>query len=154
MTPLQRLAELGIDVGEPLRPKGSYVGVRCFEHTAWVSGCTGRSADRGPLLGIVGVDLTIEQARAEAARAAVNLLAALESEIGLDQVAAVLHLRGYVRADPNFTDHPAVIDGASQLLTDVFGTAIGRHARTAVGAPSLPGGASVELEAVIGVRSQ
>lgn len=152
MRPIERLAERSIDLGEPLAPKGSYVGVRVFDRTAWVSGCTGRSPEHGPLAGVVGGTLTLQQARDEAERAAVNLLTAVEHAVGLDAVAAVLHLRGFVRATDDFADHPAVLDAASALLVDTFGPERGVHARTAIGVNSLPGNASVELDAVIALR--
>ena len=146
--PIERLAARGIEAPEPVRPKGSYVAVREFQGTAWVSGCTGRSTAAGPLVGVVGDSLTLRQAREEAERAAINLVVALESAVGLDRVAAVLHLRGFIRATTDFGDHPQVLDTASALLADTFGPEIGVHARTAIGVSSLPGQASVELEAV------
>lgn len=146
--PIERLAARGIEVPEPVRPKGSYVPVREFEGTVWVSGCTGRSTTAGPLTGVVGETLTLQQAREEAERAAINLVVALESTVGLDRVAAVLHLRGFVRASPDFGEHPQVLDSASALIADTFGPEVGLHARTALGVSSLPGRASVELEGV------
>lgn len=152
MRPIERLNRRSIVLGDPVEPKGAYVGVRVFDRTAWVSGCTGRSRDRGPLTGVVGGSVTLEQARAEAERATVNLLTALEHRVGLDAVAAVLQLRGFVRATDEFADHPAVLDAASALLVDTFGPECGPHARTAIGVNSLPGNASVELDAVIALR--
>jgi enamine deaminase RidA (YjgF/YER057c/UK114 family) len=81
-----------------------------------------------------------------------NLLAAVEATAGLDAVRSLVHLRGYVRGTTEFDAHPAVIDGASQLMIDVFGSGRGAHARTAVGVASLPGGACVELELVADVE--
>lgn len=150
--PIERLAARGIEVPEPVRPKGSYVAVRELGGTAWVSGCTGRSTTAGPLVGVVGETLTLGQAREEAERAAINLVVALESAVGLDRVAAVLHLRGFVRASPDFGEHPLVLDAASALIADTFGPEVGLHARTALGVSSLPGQASVELEAVVALR--
>ncbi|WP_029138874.1 RidA family protein [Nakamurella lactea] len=152
MRPIERLALRSIVLPEPLRPKGSYVPVRIFQGTAWVSGCTGRSREHGPLAGVVGATLDVEAARQEAERAAINLLAALEHGVGLDAVAAVVQVRGFVRAADDFADHPAVLDAASNLLLDTFGPEIGTHARTVVGVSSLPGNASVELDAVIALR--
>jgi enamine deaminase RidA (YjgF/YER057c/UK114 family) len=102
-------------------------------------------------VGVVGDDVTVEQARSQARFAALNLIAAIDEAVGLHAVTAIVHLRGYVRATPDFDAHPAVIDGASELLLDVFGEDCGAHARTAIGVASLPGGACVELELVAGV---
>lgn len=103
-------------------------------------------------MGVVGDDVTLEQARAQARYAALNLIAAIDAAVGLQAVTALVHLRGYVRARPDFDAHPAVIDGASEFLIEVFGEDCGAHARTAIGVASLPGGACVELELVAGVR--
>ena len=79
--------------------------------------------------------------------------AAIEAEVGLDTVGAVVALRGYVRAATEFDAHPAVVDGASQVLLTAFGAHIGAHARTAIGVASLPGGACVELDLVVSVAT-
>ena len=150
--PIDRLAARGVEVPEPVPPKGAYLAVRQFGGTAWVSGCTGRSTTAGPLAGVVGDTLSLEQAREEAERAATNLVVAVENSVGLDAVAAVLHLRGFVRATPDFGAHPKVLDAASALLADIFGPEVGVHARTALGVHSLPGQACVELEAVLALR--
>jgi enamine deaminase RidA (YjgF/YER057c/UK114 family) len=96
------------------------------------------------------VDVDVESARESARLAAVNLLGVVEEAVGLDAVSLV-HLRGYVRAHEGFTDHPQVVDAASELLDEAFSDGTG-HARAAVGVSSLPGGAVVELEAVFEVR--
>lgn len=102
--------------------------------------------------GVVGADVSVEDAIAQARLAALNLLSVIDGAVGLDAVTALVHLRGYVRAVPEFDAHPGVIDGASTLLLDVFGDECGAHARTAIGVASLPGGACVELELVVSVR--
>jgi enamine deaminase RidA (YjgF/YER057c/UK114 family) len=99
----------------------------------------------------VGADVAVPDAAAQARLAALNLIGAIEGAVGLDAVSAVVHLRGYVRAVPDFDAHPIVIDGASRLLLEVFGDERGAHARTAIGVASLPGGACVELELVVSV---
>ena len=104
-------------------------------------------------VGIVGDDVTVEQARDQARVAGLNLIAAIDAAVGLDAVTAVLHLRGYVRGVSTLADHPAVIDGASSLILAVFGAEVGAHARTAIGVASLPGGACVELDLVAAVGS-
>ena len=142
-----RLVRLGYALPAPLSAKGRYVRARRWQGTLWVSGHTGRGPEGLRVTGTVGDDVTIEQAQEEARRAAVNLLAAVDGAIGLAEVKALLHLRGFVRAVPGFGDHTVVVDAASALLCEALGE-IGEHARTAIGVASLPGGAAVELEAV------
>ncbi|CAN5403195.1 RidA family protein [soil metagenome] len=148
MTPYERLAQLGLELPEPAAPKGAYFPSRRCGNQIWVSGTTSRRGTDPGVLGVVGDDVTIEQAQEAAGTAALNLLAAIEAAVGLGAVTSLLHLRGYVRATTDFGSHPAVIDGASRLLLGVFGDQLGAHARTAVGVASLPGGACVELELV------
>jgi enamine deaminase RidA (YjgF/YER057c/UK114 family) len=116
-----------------------------------VSGATARRPDRAALSGVVGADVSIEEARDQARLAALNLIGAIDAAVGVDNVTALVHLRGYVRATGDFDGHPTVIDGASRLLLEVFGERCGAHARTAIGVASLPGGACVELELVAAV---
>jgi enamine deaminase RidA (YjgF/YER057c/UK114 family) len=153
VTPLERLGHLGIELPAPARALGVYTPVRVEGRQAWVSGHTARQPGGGRVTGVVGDDVDVATARDEARTAAINLLAALESTVGLDAVAGVLHLRGYIRAVSGFTEHPRVLDGASGVLHEVF-EADGAHARTAVGVASLPGGACVEVEAVFTLREE
>lgn len=136
--------------------KGAYASTRAEGGQLWVSGHTGRGPDGLRLTGVVGDDVSLEQAQLDARHAAVNLLAAIDGSPhlphGLGNVDAVLHLRVYVRAATDFGEHPAVADGASTLLAEVLGER-GVHARTAIGVASLPGGAPVELEAVLAYSS-
>ncbi len=147
--PHDRLARLGIALPPPAAPKGAYFPSRRCGDQLWVSGTTGRLGSTPALRGVVGADVTVEQAQDQARTAALNLLAAVDAAVGLDAVVAMVHLRGYVRATTDFDAHPTVVDGASTLLLDVFGDQVGAHARTAVGVASLPGGACVELELVV-----
>ncbi|MGV0742095.1 RidA family protein [Mycolicibacterium sp. XJ870] len=148
MTPRDRLAALGFEVPAPAAPKGAYFPSRRSGDQLWISGTTARRPEDPGAVGVVGDDVTVDQAQTQARFAALNLVAALDAAVGLEAVTALLHVRGYVRAVPDFDAHPAVIDGASKLLIEVFGEAIGAHARTAIGVASLPGGACVELELV------
>lgn len=154
MTPRQRLAALGFDVPPPAAPKGAYFPSRRCGDQLWISGATARRAESPALRGVVGADVTLEQAVEQARLAAVNLLGAIEGAVGLDAVTALVQLRGYVRATGEFDAHPAVIDGASRLLLEVFGEECGAHARTAIGVASLPGGACVELDLVAGLAGR
>ncbi|EKT77306.1 translation initiation inhibitor [Rhodococcus opacus M213] len=151
MTPGQRLAKMGLAIPAPAPPKGAYFPSRIHRGELWVSGCTARAGNDPALRGVVGEDVSIDDAQYQAERAALNLLGAIEAAVGLDSVTALLHLRGYVRAVPDFDRHPVVVDGASKLLLAVFGDAVGVHARTAIGVASLPGGACVELDLVAAV---
>ncbi len=109
-------------------------------------------ADGTWIVGQVGTDLTVEEA-AEAARVTgLGLIATLRNHLGsLDAVSRVVRLLGMINCTPTFVDHPAVINGCSDLLADVFGEA-GRHARSAVGVSSLPMGIPVEIEAIVETR--
>ncbi|MEV0049902.1 RidA family protein [Saccharopolyspora shandongensis] len=149
MTPTERLAELGLVLPIPPDPLGSYVPATRVGELLFVAGHTARGPERPATAGIVGVDVPVEVAAEEAARAALNLLAAAERTVGLDSVGAVVSLRGYVRSRDDFTAHPRVVDGASELLGKVFPGQ--PHSRAAIGVSSLPGGACVELEAVLRV---
>jgi enamine deaminase RidA (YjgF/YER057c/UK114 family) len=149
VTATDRLAELGLVIPAPAPPKGAYFPSRRCGDQLWVSGATARSEGAPALRGVVGADVSAELARDQARLAALNLLGAIDAAVGLDSVGAVVALRGYVRAVPEFDTHPQVIDGASRLLLDVFGENIGAHARTAIGVASLPGGACVELDLVV-----
>lgn len=151
MTPRNRLAELGLELPAPPAPKGAYTPYRWCGDQLWVSGATARRPDAPALRGVVGVGVTVDQAVEQARLAALNLLGAVQAAAGLDSVRGLVHLRGYVRATADFDAHPAVIDGASHLMHDVFGPDRGAHARTAIGVASLPGGACVELELVAAI---
>ena len=149
MSAIDRLGQLGLVIPAPAAPKGAYFPSRRCGDQLWVSGATARSGQTAALRGVVGADVTVDVAREQARLAALNLLGAVDAAVGLDAVGAVVQLRGYVRAVPEFDTHPAVIDGASRLLLEVFGESVGAHARTAIGVASLPGGACVELDLVV-----
>lgn len=149
-----RLARAGMPLPEPLTTKGAYTRVRLLGNQAWVAGHTGRTGAGALHVGTVGIDVTLEQAREEARAATLNVLAALDGAGLLDQVVGVVHARGFIRARPDFTEHPAVMDAGSEVLRTAFGSTVGAHARTAIGVTSLPGGAPVEVEAVFVVAEQ
>lgn len=102
--------------------------------------------------GKVGAEVTVEQAKAAAERAALNGLAAIKQLIGdLDKIVRVVKVVGFVAVDPTFTNHSAVVNGASELLAECFGEAA-KHARSSVGMASLPLNAPVEIELIVEVR--
>lgn len=153
MTVADRLLASGLVLPAPPPPKGVYFPSRRCGDQLWVSGATARRDGEPALRGVVGADVTVDAAAEQAGLAALNLLAAIEEAVGLDMVDAVVALRGYVRAVPEFEAHPAVVDGASEVLLDAFGTDTGAHARTAIGVASLPGGACVELDLVVSIAT-
>ncbi|MFQ5607925.1 MAG: RidA family protein [Candidatus Zixiibacteriota bacterium] len=138
-----RLKELGIELPEPKSPVANYLGSKRSGDLLFVSA---RVSD---LRGEVGADVTTERAR-EAARATViDILAIIKRDIeDLDQIVGVEKVLGFVRSAPDFTEQPQVIDGASDLLVDIWGDA-GRHARTTTGVAQLPFGASVQIEMIL-----
>ncbi|MCR5873174.1 MULTISPECIES: RidA family protein [unclassified Phenylobacterium] len=147
-----RLNALGIALPPAGAPVANYVPVVLHDGLATVSGQLPRDG-RGLVTGKVGEDLSAEAARAAARLCGLSVIAQLRAALGgrLDRVVRCVQLTGFVNAGPAFTDHPQVVNGASDLMVEVFGEA-GRHARAAVGAGSLPLGAAVEVAAVFAVR--
>lgn len=148
-----RLAELGIRFSTPATPAGNYVP--WVANGEWVHLAGQVPVENGvrKFVGKVGRELGIEDGQKAAELCAVNLLMRLKDACGgdLDRVARCVKLVGFVNAVEDFTDHPAVINGASDLMVRVFGDA-GRHARSAVGVASLPFGVATEVEAVFLIR--
>ena len=144
-----RLAQLGLDLPAPARPVGAYVPFVIADRLIFVSGQLCMWEGQVRYSGRVGTDITLEDGQHAARLSALNLLAQAREACGgdLNRIARVVRLGGFVTCDASFADHPKVIDGASALMVEVFGDA-GRHSRFAVGAPSLPLGASVEVEGV------
>lgn len=149
-SPEQRLQALGIELPQPMNlGRLPFKLVRLAGDRALVSGHLPLAADgsiAGPL-GKVGSDLTAEEGQTAARLVALGMLASLKQELGeLDRISAWLKLFGMVNAAPGFTALPGVINGASQLILDVFGPERGAHARSAVGVAELPMGVPVEIE--------
>ena len=142
-----RLAELGLALPTPMAPLANYVPYVVAGPLAFVSGQLPARDGRIAYLGKVGEGITPEQG-AEAARLCfLNVLAQLKAACGgdLGSVRRVVRLGGFIAAPPDFTGHATVMNGASDLAVAVFGDA-GRHVRTTIGVPSLPGDAAVEVE--------
>jgi enamine deaminase RidA (YjgF/YER057c/UK114 family) len=145
-TPEQRLEDLGVRLPPPPESLGSYLPWVRTGNLLYVSGQLPLAGGRLLHPGRVGEGVTVEQGAACARQAAVNALAIAREALGdLGRVRRVVRLAGHVAAPSSFTGHPQVVNGASDLLAEVFGER-GRHARVALGAPSLPAGACVELE--------
>ena len=146
-----RLAELGVDLPEPAKPVASYVSYVQTGNLVHISGQLSNDASGG-IKGTVGEDVSPEQAQAAARLCAINLIAQMRAALDgdLDRVVRIVKLGGFVQAGPGFTAIPAVINGCSDLMVEVFGDK-GRHARSAVGVGSLPAGVTVEIEAIVEV---
>ena len=147
MSATARLAELGITLPPVSAPVGSYVPAVRTGSLVYTSGQVPKDAATGK----VGAEVSAEDANAAARVCALQALAAVDALVGLDSVARVVKVVGFVASAPGFTGQPAVINGASDLLREVFGEA-GAHARSAVGVAELPGGVPVEVELIVEVR--
>ena len=147
-----RLAELGIELPVPSSPVANFVPCVQSGGMLFVSGQI--SSWNGELrhIGKVGREISVREGKTAARLCALNLIAQVKAWLGrLDRVHQICMLQVFVNAVPEFTEHPAVANGASDLLVEVFGTGAGRHARFAVGAGSLPFNVAVELAAVLEV---
>lgn len=151
MSHTARLAELGIVIPEVVPPVAAYVPAVVTGRHVYTSGQLPMRDGAMIAEGLVGSDVDAEVAKECARQCAINALAAAQSVIGsLDRVTRVVKVVGFVASAPGFTGQPAVINGASELLLEVFGEA-GRHARSAVGVAGLPINAPVEVEMVLEV---
>jgi len=143
----ERLAELGIELPAASAPVASYVPVRIAGSLAFVAGQVPLEEGKPILTGRVGDEVSVERAAEAARRCALQTLAALDAHVGLDRVAGIAKVTAFVSSAEGFTDQPKVANGASDLFVEVFGDS-GKHARSAVSAPSLPLGVPVEVETV------
>jgi enamine deaminase RidA (YjgF/YER057c/UK114 family) len=147
-----QLDRLGLTIPNPAKPAGSYKPCLIVDNIAYISG-------QGPLLedgtfakGIIGKDIDIETGQNHAQRCGLAILSALKNEVGdLNKVEQLIKITGFVNCTSDFTQHPTVINGCSDLMKEVFGGK-GIHARAAVGVNSLPLGFTVEIEAIFKIR--
>jgi enamine deaminase RidA (YjgF/YER057c/UK114 family) len=148
-----RLEELEITLPTPAKPVANYVAYTVSGNLVFISGQVPYGPDGLEYQGKVGADLTTEDGVAAARLCAINILAQLRAALDgdLERVVRCLKLGGFVNAVPDFADHPAVVNGASNLMVEVLGDR-GRHARFAVGAASLPLNVAVEVDAIFEVR--
>ncbi|HEV2870937.1 MAG TPA: RidA family protein [Actinomycetota bacterium] len=150
-TPEERLQELGVSLPSPAAPVAAYIPCVRTGDLVYVSGQVPTVDGKPTHLGHLGGEVGLEDGRAAARTCAVNVLAALKAELGqLSQVRRIVKVTGFVASTPGFTDHPKVINAASELFGEAFGDA-GRHARAAVGVAALPLGVPVEVEAIVEV---
>ena len=149
----QTLSDLGIELPQAPPAVAAYVPVRVEGLLAHVSGQLPFVDGHLPLTGHVGGEVTLEQGQSLARQCAINALAALHEHAGgLENIAGVVRVGVFVACGTSFVDHPKVGNGASELFQQVFGEP-GRHARAAVGCPSLPLGSPVEVEVLASLRA-
>jgi enamine deaminase RidA (YjgF/YER057c/UK114 family) len=146
--PRARLASLGLELPPVATPKGVYVPARRSGNQVWTSGQLPLVGGELPATGLVGAEVTVDDAAAYARIATLNALAAIDGLVGLEAIASVVKVVGYVASEPGFGGQPQVVNGASELLGSVFGSS-GEHARSAIGVAALPLGAPVEVEVVV-----
>jgi enamine deaminase RidA (YjgF/YER057c/UK114 family) len=143
-----RLAELGIELPRPAAPLANYVGFAASGGLVFIAGQICQWNGEPRFVGKLGAGIAIADGKEAARLCALNILAQIRTACGgdLDRVRRCVRVGGFVNCTPEFTDMPQIVNGASDLMVEVFGD-IGRHARAAVGVNSLPGGVAVEVEA-------
>ena len=147
----ERLVDLGMVLPPVFPPAGNYLACVIIDDMVYVGG-HGPFAGSDIIRGKVGVDLTLEEAREAARATALSILATLKAELGdLDRIERIVKVFGMVNVAPGFNKTPAVIDGCSDLLVEVFGDA-GQHTRSAVGLAELPFDIAVEIELIAKLR--
>lgn len=153
MTPEQRLEKLGITLPPPSVPVANYVPWRFAGPLLFLSGQGPKLPDGTYSTGRLGLTADVAKGYADARLTGLQLLALAKAALGeLSRIEAVVKVLGMVNAEPDFQDHPKVINGCSDLFVDVLGEA-GKHARSAIGVGSLPNRITVEIEAILLVKS-
>jgi enamine deaminase RidA (YjgF/YER057c/UK114 family) len=151
VTASQRLAELGIILPAVAKPLAAYVPAVRTGTLVYTSGQLPLQAGDLTHIGKVGAEVTPEQAKVAARTCALNALAAIDALVGIDAVIRIVKVVGFVASAPGFSGQPGVVNGASEVLGELFGDA-GAHARSAVGVSELPLDAPVEVELIVEVR--
>ena len=154
MNVYDRLEELGIKLLDPTPKGGIYRLVRPYgDHLLYVSGTAPHNAVDSNMAGKLGSEYTIEEGQEAARRCMINIISNLHHELGdLNRIKQFVKLLGFVASAPDFYEHPQVINGASQLLKDVFGDEIGLPARSAIGVAALPWNIPVEIELILELK--
>ncbi|MBV8575114.1 MAG: RidA family protein [Acetobacteraceae bacterium] len=149
----QRLKELGVTLPTVGAPWGSYVHAKRVGNLLYLSGKQPPDSDGRTPRGKLGAGMAVEEGYRHARGVGLMLIAAMKDALDgeLDRVEGIVKVFGMVNAAPDFEDHPRVVNGCSDLFVEVFGET-GRHARSAVGMSSLPGGIPVEIKAIVAVR--
>ncbi|NLL70820.1 MAG: RidA family protein [Epulopiscium sp.] len=149
----KRLEELGLKLPVLPKPLASYEPATVYQNIVFTSGQLPIVNQELKYRGKVGKDLTVEEAKEAAKICILNCLAAVHNVLGdLNKVEKVIKVTGFVNSSPDFIHQPAVIEGASTLLIDLFGET-GKHARSAVGVAALPNDVAVEIEIMISIKS-
>lgn len=151
MSASQRLADLGLTLPTVVKPLAAYVPAVRTGNLVYTAGQLPLESGELVATGKVGATVTPEVAKAAARVCALNALAAVDSLVGIDNVARVVKVVGFVASAPGFNGQPGVVNGASEFLGEVFGEA-GAHARSAVGVSELPLDAPVEVELIVEVQ--
>jgi enamine deaminase RidA (YjgF/YER057c/UK114 family) len=147
-----RLLQLGITLPALPAAMANYVPFTLAGNLLYVSGQGPKTQDGDWVRGQVGKDLTVQQAYEAARLTGIQILAVVNGALGsLSRVKRILKVNGFVNSGPEFRDHPAVINGCSDLFVELLGD-VGRHARAAIGVSSLPQGIAVEIEAILEVH--
>lgn len=153
MSAEKKLLELGLELPPAPAPAGVYQPIVIQGNLAYVSGHGPLLPDKTLLTGRVGADVDLEGGKRAARQTGLAILATLRKKLGsLDRVQRLIKSLGMVNCTPDFTEHPAVINGYSELMREVFGPEPGVGARSAVGMGSLPGNISVEIEAIFEIE--
>ncbi len=148
----QKLIDLGILLPQPSEPVANYVNAVQTDNLLFLAGKGPRRPDGSNITGKVGQDLTVEEGYEAARLVGINQLAVLKETLGdLDRVERIVRVTGMVNCSSDFTDQPAVVNGFSDLMVEVFGER-GKHARAAVGMSSLPGDIAVEITMIVAVK--
>jgi enamine deaminase RidA (YjgF/YER057c/UK114 family) len=149
-----RLEQLGIELYDPPERVGNYVGAVRVGNLVYIAGHGPRLPEGGYVIGKVGEDLVLEEAQQAARLTMIDMLSSLSAEIGtLNNVSRIVKVTGMINAVDSFGDHPQVMNGASDLLIDIFGDA-GKHARSSVGVSSLPIGTPIEIDMVVEISNE
>ena len=150
----KRLQELSIEIQPAVSPLANYVSVQRSGDQLYFSGAGPLRDGKPTMTGCLGADLSVEQGYAAAREGAINLICALKAAVGdLDKVEQIIKLLAFVRCTSDFAQQPAVVNGASDLLVQVFGDK-GRHARSAVGTNALPMNIPVEIEMIVRIKPE
>lgn len=152
MSIAERLHDLGIELPPSTKPIATYTSALVDGHHLYLSGHVSRR--NGVIAtGRVGADVTTAAAAEMARAVALDVLSTIEDTVGLEQVRKVVKIAGYIRSAPDFRDQSVVLNGASDLLVEVFGPEIGMHTRASVGVSELPGGAILEIDGIVRIET-
>lgn len=145
-----KLRELGLTLPPVPKPAGAYLPARRSGSFVYTAGQVAVVSGKIPALGKVGAEIDLEEAYSQARTCALNAIAAVDALVGIDNIVGVVKVVGFVASAPGFNDQPKVVNGASELLGELFGDA-GLHARSAVGVAELPLNVPVEVELIVEV---